>query len=66
MKRRNVERGLVMDLEDPRNAGYLKVKVLKYPLPIHYQGFLEIKKHAIVEGMDPKSSPFITKIENLT
>lgn len=65
MKKRQVKVGLIMGIEDPQNNLYRSVNVLKHPLPLHYKDQLTITDYAIVEGTEPKSSPFITKANKL-
>jgi len=65
MKKRQVKVGLIMGLDDPQNNMYRSVNVLKHPLPLHYKEQFEVKDYAIVEGTEPKSSPFIVKASKL-
>jgi len=43
-----------------------RVKILKYPLPIHYQYYgIKVDGSAIVDLIDRESSPFIVGLKNI-
>lgn len=65
MEKREVKVGQIMGVDDPQNNMYKSVKVLKHPLPHHYKEQFILNDYVIVEGTEPKSSPFIIKASKL-